>query len=169
VEEYQNKLQEELQKKHDVFDFNKVRRTLIKGLPCHFIELPDCPYLLEQKMMGKRGESIYLKGPDQQSHSSQLSSVQLQEDLEHLNIRAEVWKYVCRLDEIKQREINKVMSKRMDEIATKGSSKIPIIRSDVQLYEYYRTKETPGDTPKHFSRDVQYQLVKDLHRTDVKN
>ncbi len=40
-------MHKEMQRKHDVFDYNKLRRTVIKGLPCQFIDLPECTYLME--------------------------------------------------------------------------------------------------------------------------
>lgn len=71
---YQEKLLLEQKVKNEVFDYNTIRRTLIKGLPCKFIELPECPYTTEQSENGHRGLSFFIQNSqrlqDQQSRYS---------------------------------------------------------------------------------------------------
>ena len=73
-----------------------------------------------------------------------------------MNIRGEIWKYVCRVDEIKQREINNLRAKRDKEIREKGHTNIPIIRDDKSLYQFYLSMEKPENCNANFSKDIGY-------------
>ena len=149
---------EEQQLKDSVYDYNKLRRTLIKGLPCAFVDIPDCDFIRFQRSTGKRGISMWKKQGEKMVTPGQNEEC---EQEERLNIRGDVWKYLCRVDQIKQQEINKLMERRRRELREQGTSSIPVIRDAKSCYLYYLTKDV------HMPKDVE-QIVNDLNRT-VKN
>jgi len=128
----------------------KLRRTVIKGIPCRFIPLPECPYIQEQRNLGMRKESVYKKVDEQLMKNSS----------EELNLRGSIWKIFCRVDEIKMNELASYKEKREQTRDAKGNYTLPLIKTPKELYYHYRGQ---------FTKEIDEMLVKDVARSDPKN
>ena len=139
-----------MEEKQKLFRHEKLRRTIIKGIPCRFIALPECPYIAEQRRLGKRKHSIYKEVDAQLMKASS----------EELNIRGGIWKLVCKTDEIKAKELARYKVRRNATKDENGQPTMPLILTAKELYHYYRSQNTP---------DIEHLLKKDLERTDLSN
>lgn len=133
------------EKKAQIFDDNKLRRTVIKGIPCSFIKdhgsteasSPEINDIFDQRKT-VHGENMFFQSRTQKDCT--------------INIRAEIWKHICKVDQTKEDQLDKYNKNRTESM--------PVIHCPQQLYHYYRSI--------HNARS-EFDLKKDLARTDLNN
>jgi hypothetical protein len=88
MKDIQKKLDAELKTRDSLFDMARLRRTVIKGLPCKFTEFKK--KILPAKAKGTVDEEVF-------------QTVGPEAGQKYINVRAKVWNIICRLDETKWR------------------------------------------------------------------
>ena len=143
----QKEISQLAEKKAQILDNDKLRRTVIKGIPCNFIKDhgkvdittigQENNYIFDQRLT-PHGETMFFQSRTQKDCT--------------INIRAEIWKHICKVDQTKEASLENYNKNRTESM--------PAIYCADQLYHYYRHI--------HNARS-EFDLKKDLARTDLNN
>lgn len=95
-------LEDEIKIRDNIFNRDKLRRTILSGLPCDFITFEQQTRLADGIHLETDKQVMKALGP--------LAN----KDIEPINVRATVWKVVCRVDEVQQRCLEYYEEERKD-------------------------------------------------------
>lgn len=198
-----------MDKKKKLFDISKLRRTVIYGLPCDFVQFDaDCKDItlqtLNQKSKTEADDDSQNASVKTSSTTPELEGCANPRDcIESINLRAEIWNIMCNIDGLKEElllEYEQERKRRVERQQTPhdDSHEIEVIKEwcnqfvddeddkynedhggldldgyvkqmkqplspiddPERLYEHYKSFHTPR---------IQYDIRKDLHRTDTNN
>lgn len=182
IKQKKERLKEQIEQRDKVFDMHKLRRTVIKGIPCRFIEF-------KRKLLPKNDpdmceEYVFVTvGPNQQDEP---------------NLRGKIWNIICHQDSIQQNALNSYRQARkeivvqmahfekkhkdfadedVNESEMTGSKlkqyqefldlkkqyeQMPIIETPEELFECYKSKPLP-------TKLLESNIENDLDRSDPGN
>lgn len=137
-------LSSEFEARDKIYDSNKLRRTILAGIPCTYLDYEE--YLLP-KMNEDDTETKAFRyfGP-------------LASDKNAFNLRGRLWKVYCRSDEIKWGLVESYHKKRNAD--KKLKLEMPNLETPEEVFNFY--KNMPNEK-------AMYDITKDLHRTDPGN
>lgn len=144
AKELKKTLAAELLARDAIYDPTKLRRTILAGIPCSFLDFEEY-FLPKQNEDDAETKAFRYFGP-------------LASDTSAFNLRGRLWKVYCKSDEIKWGLVESYHKKRKEELKQKKN--LPLLDNPLDVFNFYKTAQ---------NEKAMYDIMKDLHRTDPGN